>query len=671
MNLKPGVRAPAFAAVLLLALAATLPAQARVDPVARYREALDWMAAGETYRAVDALMAATAANPAYAEAWAALAECHYELREYERALEYLGLAAKYGPRSPAVTNLEGFCLVSLGRLDEARAAWNGTLAKLPNDRDARFGLALLDLKAGKPADARARLSESLRLSPRDPRALLSLALITRAEGRAAESAAYLSEALAWASGDPDVSYAAAAMAAEAGDAVEASRLAQAAIAARPTHAEARQLLASLYYDRGALAEARSILDGSLRHDRSDGRAWFLLGLVEAAAGDLPAAEYALATLTAMRPDDELARLAVEQLVMDGTALEDPLRAEYAAWRFARAADLERRLLYERAAVEYRRGLAIDPYSNQGRRRYADLLRMSRLYSSYYGEISFLRDIGKADQALDDALEVYGSFLQDTVSAEWKADPLALAERPYRIAVYSAGQAGDPWHPGGDLVAARYIRDLLTASPQLAPERAVPRVAEFADAFRLAREAGLDWFLLVRVAETDRDVIVSAELRTARTGALVARIEAPRSGNDRVTLAAARVVAQVQAAVPTLGTLLARKGDLALADLGKLDGVAVGDVFLVIRNGAVTVKSDGGGLTWAEADVVATLTVGRVDDEACEGSLARVGFFDRANPRDALVRKPAPPPAGTAVPAAAGTTAAGTWSSLFEKVRGLY
>ena len=44
------------------------------------------MAAGDTYRAVDAFMEAVAVNPAYADAWAALARCQYDLGEYERAV---------------------------------------------------------------------------------------------------------------------------------------------------------------------------------------------------------------------------------------------------------------------------------------------------------------------------------------------------------------------------------------------------------------------------------------------------------------------------------------------------------------------------------------------------------------------------------------------------------
>lgn len=650
------------------ALAGSMAGAQAADPASRYREARALMAQGEIYRAVDALMAATAANPAYADAWAALAQCHYELGEYERSLEFSALAGRYGPRSPELLDLEGFCQLALGRLDDARSSFSASLAKLPGDRDARFGLALLDIRSGRTADAKARLSESLRLSPRDPRALLSMALIARAENRAGEAATYLAEALRWNSGDADVSYMAAVMAAESGALAEAARLCRLALEAKPGHAAARGLLASLYYDSGALSEARLMLEQALKLDRKDSQAWYLSGLVEAAAGHFSDAEYALSQLASLRPDDEIARLAVEHLVMDMTGLEDPVRAHYAAWRLSRAAELERQLLYERALAEYRRALAIDPYSNKARLSYAKLLRMSKLYSSYFAELAFLRDLGKADRALEDALEAYASFMQDTVLVSWKADGLAVAERPWRVAVFSAGPGGLPYHAGSDLVIARHLRDLLTAQPQLEMARSVARVPDFADAYRLARESGADWFILVRVAESEREVLLSAELRSARSGALAVRIDAPRSGNDRVSLAVARLVSQLSATIPLKGSILDRRGDLALADLGKLDGLAVGEQLAVVRAGAVAVKPDASGLAWPEADVVATFTVTRLDDEVCEGTLTRTGFFDRANPRDSLVRLPQ---AGASPSAASPAVAASTWTTLFERVRSLY
>ena len=79
--------------------------------------------------------------------------------------------------------------------------------------------------------------------------------------------------------------------------------------------------------------------------------------------------------------------------------------------------------------------------------------------------------------------------------------------------------------------------------------------------------------------------------------------------------------------------------------------------------------------------MARLVVGRVDDEVSEGKLERVGFFDRVNPRDTVVREPPKPEAPSAakpkVAAAAKTPSVEplpstyVWSTLFDRVRSLY
>ncbi|GAB1455050.1 tetratricopeptide repeat protein [Spirochaetota bacterium] len=680
--------APFVALVMALAMMATAvaPTQAQakkpVDAKALYDAGAALLVAGETYRAVDALMEAVAVNPAYADAWALLARCQYDLGEYERSVSFIHEVYRFGPRSPRLVCLEGFGLIGLGKIGEARVLFEEALKRLPNDRDARYGLALLDVRNGRPSDAKARLSASLKSAPNDPRAILSLALIARTEGRAEEAATYLSEALRWTAGDAEASYAAASMYAEQGDATEAARLARIAIDAKPSHAGARGLLASLYYERGALDEARAILDGSLAYNRSDPQAWFLLGLVEESAGRFTEAEYALSTLTALQPDDELARIALENLIMDSTGFEAPARSNLAAWRFSRAADFESRLLYEKAAAEYRRGLVIDPYANKGRRRYAELLRGSGLPAMYLSELRFLSSLGKSDSALSDAIEIYDSLLERSVARDWSING-SVSSGATRIAVFSIGPGGTPYHAGSDMVVSRYLRDSMVFEPGMNPERGSPRVPSFADAYRLARESGVDYFVLVGVAENQRDVIVSAELRVAKTGALVTRLEAPRSGNDRIALSVSRLMSGLQSSMALRGVILERRGDLALVNLGRIDGITPDDSFLVIKNGAVSIKPDGSGLSWSDADVVARIAVGRLDDELFEGKLERVGFFDRVNPRDSVVREPTKPDAAdvvgtkptkkTALESAAPALLPSSyvWSALFERVRRLY
>jgi tetratricopeptide (TPR) repeat protein len=661
--------------MLLLGILAASGAQTTrspIDPVAAYRSGMELLARGETYRAIDSFMAAVAANPSYADAWAGLAESHYELGEYDRAIVYVSEAARFGPLTPALLNLHAFSLVGTGRIDESRVLFERVLRSLPNDRDARFGLALLDVRLGRAVDARARLTASLRSHPRDARALLTLALISKAEGREAESAAFLAEALRWTAGDPETSYAAAVLALENGNVIEAARLAQASLEARPTHGPARSLLAALYWERGAWDQARTVLDAVLRYNREDSQAWFLLGLVEAAAGRPEEAEQAFSTLVAMRPDDELARIALENLVMDATPMEDARRNQYAAWRFRRAAEFERGLLHERALAEYRRGLSIDPYSVSGRRRYAELLRLSGLTAAYHAELAFLKDLGKTDQVLEDALEIYGRLLQGSVAADWRVDQFSILSRPYSLAIYSVGPGGLPYHAGSDLVIARYLRDLFSSSARIAAARTTPRVAMFSDAYRMAREAGMDYFILLRTVESERDILITVELHAGRTGALIARLEVPRSGNDRIAGAAARILYEISSLLPLRGSVVERKTDRALVDIGKSAGVAVDDAFLVVRNGRISIKADAAGLDWAETDVVGRLIITRVDDEIAEGRLERAGFFDRVNPRDVIVREPDPSrELEKPVSSTPAERSALTWKTLFERVQRLY
>ncbi|MBN2874198.1 MAG: tetratricopeptide repeat protein, partial [Spirochaetales bacterium] len=92
----------------------------KADPRASYKTGLALMEAGDLYRAADAFMEAVTLNPAYGDAWAALARCQYELGEYERAVTYVGTAYAYGPRSSSLLTLHAFSLIGIGRLDGAR-----------------------------------------------------------------------------------------------------------------------------------------------------------------------------------------------------------------------------------------------------------------------------------------------------------------------------------------------------------------------------------------------------------------------------------------------------------------------------------------------------------------------------------------------------------------------
>jgi len=676
-------RALALAAVLALLAAAAPGAQPASEARALAAAAEAKLFAEDVYGAVEDYLAAVARNPSYAEALLGLAECYYELEEYDQALSYAKKAAPLMRGEPVLMDLEGFIRLGLGDLPGARSLFAAVLAGRPNDLDARFGLALLDLAAGKKTDAKLRLEDSLRLSPENARALLSLALVASDQGRAEEARVLVEKALRFHGEEPRVQYTAARLAAAEGDRERAVFHARNALDASPAYAEARRLLASLMYEAASYDEAAALMREAVSRDRKDAAAWFTLGLAQAGAGRGPEALYSLRQAVALKPDDEVARIALENLVVDSGPFEDPSREPYAEWHFARGAEFEDRSLFDQALFEYRRGLRIYPYSKKGRVLYAELLRKRGLPGKQLAELKFLAGIGKADTAVSDAIEIYSSLLEDSVSRAWSLDQYSLPKRPYRLAVFALPDRGEGVHTAGSAVLLRYLKDLLAGSSRLSVLPLAAEARSPAEAFRRAREAEADYYLVFRARETERDLELSGELRVARTGEPATVFRAYRSGNDRVKNTASRLASLVEGALEPKGSVLRRSQDKALADLGSSDGIKAGDRLVVLKRGSLDVKPEGLGAAYAPSAVVGEFLVTRVDEELCEGSLKSAGFFDTINVGDELVLAPPVPPAaaggtdGAAAPAKAGQAPAKPavplepeWPGLFTAVRKL-
>lgn len=639
--------------------------QAR-DLAARAEEkrfAEDW------YGAVEDYLAAISKNPAYGDALEGLAECYYEVGEYGEALVYAKKAAPYKKGDPALQTLEGFIRIGLSDLSGARKLFEGVAATRPNDLDARFGLALLDLAAGKKTDARVKLEESLRVSPQNARALLSLALIADDQGRRDEAATLVERALRYHGEEPRVQYTAARLAAAAGDRDKAIFYARNALKASPAYAEARRLLAGLMYESASYEEAISLMREAVARNRKDYLSWFTLGLASQAAGKRPDAIYALRQVLSLRPDDEVARIALEGAVMDGAPLEDPSREEYASWHFSRGAQFEDRNYFADALFEYRRGLKVYPYSKKGRVLYADLLKKRGLPGAQLAELKVLKELGKADTPVLDAIETYEHYLDGSVSSSWGVDQYALEKRPYKLAIFYVEGSGEEFHGSSTPLLVRYLSDLLASSSRLSVLPLGAPVGGTTEAFRKAREAEADYYLLVTARETERDIELDGELRVARTGSLAARFNSYRSGNDRVKDSAARLDELLVSSLEPKGSLLRRNADRGLVDLGKSDGFKVGDKLLVLRGGGLAVAPDGLGPSYAPDALVGNFTITKIDEELCEGKLSSADFFDRVNVGDEVLRAPDAKAAPKA-PAATSRPAASAWSKLFTAIKAL-
>jgi tetratricopeptide (TPR) repeat protein len=604
-------------------------------PGAYYQQGRAAMTAEDWYAAAEAFIEALRINPAHAEAAAALAECYYELGEFDEALVQVRKGRALARGNMALANLEAFTLIALGRLDAASVVIGEILAREPYNREALFAAGELDISRGRSSDALLRYREAVRRYPDDRRLLISLALVSGSLGDLSTAETYIGRALAQHAEDYRVYYYAAYLESMAGRVNEAVNYALRALHFRPGYAPARDLLARLRYQAGQYGEAVRLADEAIAANREDTGAWYLKGRSLVRLNRHADALNVLSTAAGIREDDEFIRTALEDLIISSTSLEDPRRARWASWHFNRARDFRTRTMIGEALFEYRRGLRLNPYAGD-RREYAELLRIQGYPARYLEELRFIQDQGLGDQTLGDAVEAYDSLLSGALYRQWQVNPLDTAKRHWQAAVFSLASQSSFFHTGAGDAAAAYVKELLVHERNIEPMGLELGQPSFSQAFRTARNGGADYFLILSVSENERDISLRAELFVGRTGTPAGVFYAYRTGHDRLRNAARGIVEQFSASLPFRGELAGRRQDQGLINKGRVDGVKNGDVYDVVKKGRPLILTEGIGLSYTTADLVGTITIDRADEEVSSGTLSRNGFFDRIALGDEII-----------------------------------
>ncbi|MBR6215978.1 MAG: tetratricopeptide repeat protein, partial [Spirochaetaceae bacterium] len=347
---------------------------------AKKPSALEWYNRGKDeqdvqnwYTAIELYQEAVRANPSYGQAWLSLAECTYALGEYDLAISYADTAAEYLKNTTAIDNLKGFALIGLARLDEARAVFDKVLTRYPNDTDARFGLAELDIFIGKISGAESYYLDALKRQPESRKALLSLALVSYELGKTKAAKEYINQALKYHSDNPEVHYFAAYILAREGSWIEAEGRVRAAIQLKPGYDEAYSLLASILYSTMRYQSVVDICEYRISRDRKSTSAWYLKGL---ALTRLNRIEEAIATYQSgleIDPEDEIMRTAMEQLVCSYLDIEDSRRARWAQWHSKKAEEFSQKYQSLQARYEYKRALVLNPSSAASRIAFSEIL----------------------------------------------------------------------------------------------------------------------------------------------------------------------------------------------------------------------------------------------------------------------------------------------------------
>ena len=169
--------------------------KSRNNPLELYNQGLTFEAQENWFDAAQEFFQVVTLNPSYTDAWFHLADCNYRMGEFELALNYLLKAEELEKNNGTIENLKGMIFLALGRSEEARQIFNKILKTYPNDVNAHFGLAELELYDGKFSGAEQQYTEALRRQPSNRKALLSMALICAETERYDKKEKFLNQAI--------------------------------------------------------------------------------------------------------------------------------------------------------------------------------------------------------------------------------------------------------------------------------------------------------------------------------------------------------------------------------------------------------------------------------------------------------------------------------------------
>ncbi len=598
------------------------------------------------YSASQYYLEVTAENPAFTDAWYKLAECSYKLGEFDLALQYLENAEKYEKNNNAIQNLKGMVYVSLGRIDDGRAIFNNILKKYPNDIDAHFGLAEIELYEGRFSGAQNQYMEALKRQNTNRKALLSLALVNAERGQSEAAENYLRQALSYYSGEPEVHYLASIIYSMKGDYITAEKQARIAVEVNSDYDKAYDMLSTVLYKQARYKEVIDISDYLISRNRKNTNAWFIKGVSQCKLGNVADAIETWSAGLSINPQDEIMRSAMENEVRNTLPLEDSRRSTYAQFHITNAKQYASRYDGSGAVYEYQRALLLDPMNYEARAAYADILEINGMHELYLEQLKFIKEYNteqlsaaggkKLLTELNDKIEAFDYLLSDTLGKKWNVEPFYLDKTRWNIAVFYEDNNSSFIHADTNRLVANAAADIFSGVAITSVKTQVTPVSGYGEAFKNSRAGGFDYFIILSLSEGENDMTLSSTMYSGRTGLEISKNSFYCTGNNRFSTVLRRFRNSVLEKLTVRGKILARNGKTVLVDLGKAENIVKDAQLKIIKKGQIRTADSGVGLYYRDADVLGTIVITTAGEEISEGTIENHGFYDKINVDDEIV-----------------------------------
>ncbi|MDC7227172.1 MAG: tetratricopeptide repeat protein [Spirochaetales bacterium] len=589
--------------------------------------------AGDFYSAVEMYKSALILNENYFDAVRGLAHAYYGLEEYSESLKYVYQAEKLDSENTDLMNLEGRILLNTGKLNEAIDIFNSVLLIEENNVEAEFGLAELDIASGRVNTAEHRYENVLLVSPESRKALLALVMINDEVGNSDNAEYYLQQALKFYSDNSFVRLTAAKHYYHTGDIDESLYHLETALFLQPDFLDASILYCSIYLDSGNYDKVIDEIESILPDNGNESILWYLLGRAYDNKKQYTKALNAYARALSIRPDEDLSRIALENILIQNMPMDSELRARYSAYHIDLGMKNEARNMLHKARTEYRRALVIDPHSVDARLLYADICRRSGYTERYLLILTTLVEEGYESVDILDEIEIQESMTAQSVSERWNINQFAIEKERIKLSIFFSN-SGMSHNEGGNILS-EYMEYLLMGYENI-NVMSNEISDDFAYCFRNARNNKSDFFIIFNFQETDRAVAIRAEIYLSSTGNKLKTIELMRTGNQMIPEAGKAVAEAVHDLLPVYGRIINRKFDEIAVNIGLKDGISDNLELLILKKGSLELSKDDFSIVYDDDAVIGTFEVDQADELISDGNINVRGFFDMINPGDLIV-----------------------------------
>ena len=226
----------------------------------------------------------------------------------------------------------------------------------------------------------------------------------------------------------------------------------------------------------------------------------------------------------------------------------------------------------------------------------------------------------------------------SLAAKWNVDPFYLDKTRWHVGLYYTKSPVQLLHCDAEEIAAGMCADIFSgiASASVAVQN--QPVSGYGEAYRLARKNNLDYFVLLSVDESEREITLSAVVYSARTGTETAKFSSFRTGNDKFSSVLRAFRRDLLDILPVRGKILQRSVNEILVDLGTVEGMKADVVLDVVKAGKIVTNDKGLGVTFDEKNLLGTIKISRAGEEISQGTLSQSGFYDRVNVGDEVLVK---------------------------------